>query len=119
MRIVVCNYCKERAELVRGSALFPGAKELYYHKFWRCAPCKAHVGCHPGTDEPLGTLATQRLRRLRHTVHLRFDDRWKNGRLRKRRKKRSEAYVWLAEKLEIPVEQCHIGMFDEKCVKKH
>ena len=118
MRLVICSYCEGRAKLVNGSALFPDIKELYFKNFWRCEPCKAHVGCHPGTDKPLGTLATQRLRRLRHTVHLRFDKRWKNGRLKKRRRKRSEAYVWLAEKLEIPIEQCHIGMFDEKMCER-
>ena len=118
MRLVICQYCKGRAELLKGSALFPGKNELYFKSFWRCEPCKAHVGCHPGTDEPLGTLATQRLRRLRHIVHLRFDKKWRRGRLKKRRRKRSEAYVWLAGKLEIPVEQCHIGMFDERMCER-
>ena len=118
MRIVVCKYCKGRAELVNGSTLFPGAEELYYHKFWRCKSCKAHVGCHPGTDKPLGTLATHRLRRLRHLVHLSFDKKWKKGRLKKRRKKRTQAYIWLAAELGIPTERCHIGMFDEKMCER-
>ena len=118
MRLVICQYCKGRAELLKGSALFPGKNELYYKKFWRCKTCNAHVGCHQGTDKPLGTLATQRLRRLRHLVHLAFDKRWKKGRLKKQRRKRSDAYIWLASELGIIVDRCHIGMFDEKMCER-
>ena len=118
MKLVICQYCNGRAELVRGSSLFQDSKEFYYCKFWRCAGCKAHVGCHPGTDKPLGTLAKQNLRRLRCIVHLAFDKRWKNGRVKKRRRKRSAAYIWLAAELGIPVEQCHVGMFDERMCER-
>lgn len=43
----------------------------------------------------------------RHQAHLAFDPIWKLG-----HKKRSGAYLWLAYKLGIPVEDCHISRFD-------
>jgi hypothetical protein len=73
MRIVICSYCIGRAERVKGSAIYPQYEKLKDKLFWQCAPCGAHVGCHPGTDKPLGTLAKARLRRLRHECHVVFD----------------------------------------------
>jgi hypothetical protein len=118
MKLVFCNYCKGRAELVKGSALFPEAKDLYYKKFWRCDPCKAHVGCHPGTTNPLGTLAKSKLRRKRHLVHLEFKKKWMRGRHKKSRAKRKIAYAWLAGKLGTPAEKTNVGMFDEDMCSK-
>ena len=38
-----------------------------------------------------------------------FDPLWKYGRFRGHR---NAAYGWLAQKMDIPVEKTHIGMFD-------
>lgn len=101
--------------LTCGSALFPQRERLHDKLFWACAPCKAHVGCHPGTNKPLGTLAKAVLRKLRHDCHIAFDKKWiRKRRGRNRSRKRSEAYIRLAGNLNIPVEQCHFGMFDKK-----
>lgn len=117
---VICPYCGQPAEMVKGSVLYPGHPdpELAGKNFYRCDPCDAHVGCHApnpamgfkGT-EPLGRMADFALRRAKNNAHRVFDPLWKLGHM-----KRSQAYAWLARALGITPEQCHIGMFDiEQC----
>ena len=67
---VSCPYCNAPAELVRGDVIYRGRPELHAKRFWRCAPCGAHVGCHApnrrfGYDgtQPLGRLANASLRK--------------------------------------------------------
>lgn len=122
---VVCPYCDRPAKLLTGLQLYPHRQDLADQKFWRCPPCEAHVGCHrPGawvwvggrrvTSDgtlPLGRLANAELRRAKHAAHEAFDPLWKP-----RRMTRQGAYVWLANRLGISVENCHIGMFDiDRC----
>ena len=115
MRLVTCQYCGKMAEFVTGEVLFPHHAHLHKKLFWRCKPCKAHVGCHPRTNKPMGTLAKVELRSLRAKVHEVFDPLWKRKRrLRGRRKARDAAYKLLADQLNISPAQCHIGLFDEK-----
>lgn len=81
---------------------------------WRCsAGCDTAVGCHDGTTEPLGTLATKALRAKRNQTHAIFDRLWIRKRIGQRAGARADAYKWLAGQLGIGEEQCHIGLFDE------
>lgn len=117
-----CPYCDQDAELVTGDAIFHLRHDLSAKYFWRCEPCDAHVGCHaPGAvvhgslksdgTLPLGTLANRELRQARTRVHNAFDWVWRTGRLH-----RTSAYAWLAGRLDIPINSCHIGTFDlETC----
>lgn len=107
MTTAACPYCGKQAELVTGSAMYPHRPDLASKRFWRCSPCRAWVGCHPGTREPLGRLANSELRRAKQDAHEAFDPIWKEGPL-----SRSEAYEWLARKLGIPSAECHVGMMD-------
>lgn len=111
---VTCDYCGEPAELVDGRTIYPHRPDLAHKSFYRCWPCKAYVGCHPGTKKPLGRLATAALRKAKQNAHAAFDPIWKapksNG---KRKQARNEAYAWLAKKLGVHPDKCHIGMFDE------
>jgi len=106
-RRVACGYCHRDAELVNGSVVYPHRPEFVSKRFWRCAPCKAHVGCHPGTVNPLGRLANAELRKAKQRVHELLDPIWKSGRM-----KRTEAYAALAAGMAIAPQNCHIGMFD-------
>jgi len=126
--IPACPYCGASSVLVSGSDLFPKRSDLADLWFWRCEPCKAHVGCHEQGAEvrgpggsislsdgtmPFGTLANAALRSARTQAHAVFDPLWQTGRMR-----RAEAYVWLAEQMGVPFEQAHISMFDFKqCMK--
>ena len=109
-----CPYCSKEVEKVTGKEIYFGRfPELDSKIFYQCKPCKAHVGCHPGTDSPLGRLANAELRKWKQQAHAAFDPIWQDGWL-----KRSESYSLLAEQLDIPKEQCHIGMFDvDMCMK--
>lgn len=106
MRKVNCDYCGRRAELVDSKVIY--GRE-YGHKVWLCRPCLAYVGCHKGTDKPLGRLANAELREWKKRAHAAFDPLWQYGRFKGYRQ---AAYSWLASRMGLPVEQTHIGMFD-------
>jgi len=105
--MVKCDYCGQSAERVTGKEIYPTRFDLHHKTFYRCSPCEAYVGCHPGGDKPLGRLADSQLRKAKQEAHAAFDPRWRglHG-------KRREAYRWLAEGLGIDFADCHIGMFD-------
>lgn len=116
-RAVTCDYCGRPAQFFASSA------EVYHGRdfgpIYRCTPCKAYVGCHPGTVKPLGRLANAELRRARLAAHAAFDPLWQAKQWREgcsKQAARSAGYAWLAGQLAIEPEQCHIGMFDvEQC----
>lgn len=101
-----CQYCKQPADKVRGSDVYPSRHDLHPLYFWRCIPCRAHVGCHKGKgwDQPLGRLANAELRAAKQAAHVAFDPVWKSGLM-----DRTAAYKWLAETLDITEAECHIG----------
>lgn len=105
---MTCPYCKGAAVLTDSSVIYGKS----YGPIWLCQRCRAYVGCHPGTETPLGTLANDALRKARNLAHRAFDPLWKPG-PGKRFKRRGEAYRWLAKELQIEKQHCHIGMFDE------
>lgn len=110
-----CPYCGGRVKLVPASVVY---HKNYPNKtkLWVCEnypSCDAYVGCHQGTDIPLGRLANGRLRALKVEAHKQFDPIWKSGLL-----SRKDAYRWLAEMLQIPESECHIGMFSSELCNK-
>lgn len=111
--IPVCLYCDKKSELVGGDIIYPHRPDLAHKKFYFCKPCDAYVGCHGGGTKPLGRLANRELRKLKSQAHSFFDPIWKQ-----RKMTRADAYKWLSEKLDIPIEQTHIGMFDVDLCKK-
>jgi zinc-finger-containing domain len=108
-----CPYCGNLAECVPGSCVYPHRRDLDEKWFWRCVPCGAWVGTHLGTKTPLGRLANAELRRWKMRAHEVFDPIWRNHANNKRQKQRakSAAYRALADALEIPPAEAHIGMF--------
>ena len=109
MRKVNCPYCKKDAELVNGERIYPHRPDLFAKMFWLCEPCNAYVGTHSNSDnnKPLGRLANADLRRAKTAAHAAFDPLWKEGYM-----SRTKAYAWLARRLHIHIQKCHIGMFD-------
>ena len=104
---VSCPDCGSTARLVGGDVIYPHRPDLYDKRFWQCPQCPGtYVGCHPGTDRPLGHLASAELRAARKHAHAAFDPLWKSGRMT-----RVEAYGWLADALKLSRLECHIGMF--------
>ncbi len=60
-------------------------------------------------------------KQLRHTAHLYFDPLWLKPSYEKKqriRRWRTRKYKWLARRLKIPLEDCHISRFNkELCIK--
>lgn len=67
--------------------------------------CDGAHGAHPD-GRPLGVPASKQTKRARMSAHAEFDRLWKSGLMR-----RDEAYAFLAEIMEIPRDQAHIGQF--------
>lgn len=119
-----CPYCGRTAELCDSAKLYDGRS---YGPVWVCPAwptCDAYVGCHKGTTIPKGRLSDPELRSLKKQAHKVFDPIWKARYFRKHREdptyKRAMArggrYKRLAELMEIPRGECHIGMFDnDRC----
>jgi len=105
-----CPYCNQASILVDSAEVYHGRS---YGPIYLCRPCKAYVGVHKATNEPLGRLANADLRRLKMRAHEAFDPIWKSGRM-----KRKEAYSWLSSALCIDVNDCHIGMFNEEACEQ-
>lgn len=101
---VICPYCNGNAELVDSAEIYNGRS---YGMSYLCRPCWAYVGCHKGTNKPLGRLADADLRHWKQRAHAAFDPMWKQGNYT-----RNKAYAWLAEQLGLTKDECHIGMFD-------
>lgn len=109
--IHVCAYCGKPTQLVGGDVIYPHRPDLADKLFYRCVLCEAHVGCHPGTTEPLGRVANAELRKAKMAAHAAFDPLWRGGGM-----KRKEAYAWLRTAMGLVEEDCHIGMFNvEQC----
>lgn len=106
MKKVMCPYCDELAKLVDSEEVYYGRS--YDQKMYLCRPCKAWVGCHKGTETPLGRLANAELRGWKMAAHKAFDLKWRDNKSFTRR----QAYQWLADKLGISGKGCHIGEFD-------
>ena len=80
---------------------------------YQCQNCNARVGCHKGTNRPLGNVANEMLRLKRMETHQTFDAYWRG-----RSMSRTQAYRWLAAQLHLPENRAHIGGFEmDQCQK--
>lgn len=107
----LCCECGLPASLATGQTIYPHREDLWGRSIWLC-DCGAYVGCHAGTDRPLGRPAGKETRDARSDAHQAFDRLWlakmKRDNLSKT-KARGAGYLWLAEQLDIDPEDCHIG----------
>lgn len=105
--VPTCPACGQSARLVPASTVYGGSLPDRYLWLCDCTAGLYYVGCHPGTTDPLGTLADRGLRNLRRIVHDWLDPIWKQGRV-----PRSVVYAWLARQMGIDRETCHVAHFD-------
>lgn len=113
MTDLICPYCGSNAVLQDSSVIWHGTS---YGPMWVCAEypeCDAYVGCHPGTETPLGRLADKKLRKWKILAHRALSRYWQNG-----KNERSYVYKRLAKALGIDETDCHIGMFDLETCKR-
>lgn len=103
--------CGKKSNLTTGREIYPHLKYLYKKHFYICRPCKAYVGCHPGSTNPLGVIANKDHRDAKVKAHKAFDTIWQSGRML-----RTNAYSWLADQMGMRKKDCHIGQFSiENC----
>lgn len=117
---LVCVECNStEARLVTGASIYPNHPNLARKPIWQC-PCGAYVGCHPGTENPLGRPAGPETRKARGHVHALLDPIWRNSpalypadakAYNIRRVARTRCYEWLADRMGLTAEECHTGMF--------
>lgn len=92
-------------------------KEYGSGKCYLCTSCGAYVGTHkPRPREALGLLADARMRTGKQMCHSIFDSKWKGK--PKAHKKRQDLYRWLAQRMDIPIDDCHFGYFDLTQLRK-
>lgn len=115
----ICPYCGATSRLVTGLDVYPGRRDLWAKRFYKCPACvDVWVGCHPPATPgkgggqgdgtvPLGRLADAELRSAKQAAHAAFDPLWRGHGMRRR-----EAYAWLAKELGIKPREAHIGLFD-------
>ena len=78
---VKCQNCGGivTAELKHGDEIYKGRKDLHDKLFWQCKFCGGYVGVHPHTINPLGSIPTEGVRRMRLKVHSLIDPLWRSG----------------------------------------
>lgn len=108
-----CGECGKPARMVGGDVIYPHRHDLAGKRFYRCE-CGAYVGTHPDTCEPLGTPASTTTRKCRSDAHAHFDALYKEAGRRKPEggSPRKRGYRWLAERMEMTEDECHIGMMN-------
>ncbi|WP_346798113.1 zinc-finger-containing protein [Halomonas sp. Bachu 37] len=109
---VVCPHCQSPVDVASHREVY-GQDYGSWPWFYLCTGCEARVGIHPKTDIPLGTLVTDAIREARKHSKARFTPLYETGRMTRR-----EAYQALADRLGIPVSECHFGWFDSEMCEK-
>lgn len=108
-----CPYCGAETEYRSSEGIY----QEYTCMLHVCNDCDAHVGCIPGSDQSMGMLAKKGLRNLRIECHKVYDpliDAKVNQSGVKRKQAQAEGRKWLSSYLDIEIECCHIGYFDEE-----
>lgn len=112
----ICRYCGGVVRLVPARVIYGKATKrlgLEKENIYLCQNCNARVGCHRGTNRPLGNLANEVLRLKRMETHQVFDAFWKSKCM-----KRTQAYQWLAGQMRLPKSRTHLGGFEmDDCQK--
>lgn len=107
----ICIECGKLASLVPAEVAYPRKPEYRKEQAYLCE-CGARVRCHPGTTIAQGFPAKQRIAEARYNAHAEFDALWREGVFTRYLHPRTRAYEWLAQALEIDLDDCHFGMFD-------
>jgi hypothetical protein len=105
----VCNICGGNVIYTSNADIY--GKEYGSGKCYLCQNCGAYTGTHrPRPREALGLLADVPMRKGKVACHDLFDSMWKGK--PKAQKKRKDLYLWLADEMGVPFEECHFGYFD-------
>jgi len=106
----ICRYCGGVIRLVPARTIYGNSTDrlgLANESIYLCQNCNARVGCHKGTNRPLGNVANEVLRLKRRETHQVFDSYWQGNSM-----SRTQAYKWLAKQMDLSEKQAHIGGFE-------
>ena len=106
----ICRYCGGVIRLAPARKIYGASTDrlgLAGENIYLCQNCNARVGCHKGTNRPLGNVANEVLRLKRMEAHRVVAALWKSGRMT-----RTGAYRWLAGELHLRPDRAHIGGFE-------
>jgi len=101
-----CRFCHSSVQVGTHQDVY-GRDYSDWPYVYMCDGCGAYVGMHPFTNIPLGTLADRATRQARKRCKKPFETIWRQGYMA-----RTEAYSWLANKMNISKNECHFGWFD-------
>lgn len=107
----VCPYCGRTAvlkpaEYVHGERTFKKGTHLYVCSAY--PECQAYVSVNERNLEPIGTLADRKLRKKRIEAHRLINQIVRYGYMSQK-----DVYRWLANRLELPYRETHIGYFSD------
>lgn len=116
----ICPYCQCTTELVPGELIYPHRAHEHPRpaflekKYYLCRMNSDHyVGTYDDNITSLGRIADAELRNLKQQGHRAFDPLWKD---KTHFNSQKAAYKWLSEKMNLPIEITHFGMFtNEQC----
>jgi hypothetical protein len=115
-----CTYCNCETQLVSGETVYPhlahaNPRPKFISKsYFMCIRNLDHyVGTYKDDKTSLGRVADKNLRILKKQGHDLFDPLWRSE---KYFKNQNEAYLWLSEKMKLPMKFTHFGMFtNDQC----
>ena len=103
----ICNLCGGKVKLKPNSTIYGKSYGSGYCYF--CTKCKAYVGTHkPRPLEAMGILADKEMRELKTYCHELFDRLWTT------QNERRGCYHKLANRMGIPLGECHFGYFNKE-----
>lgn len=107
-----CDNCQSPRIVNANNSIIYGRNYGDWPRVWFCRNCNAAVSCHPGTNYPMGKMATSETRDARRRAHKHFDKIFRKHKIMSR----TDAYFWLARSMNIPKDECHISHFNiEQC----
>jgi hypothetical protein len=109
-RPVRCDACGSPKIELQSKKLMGLTSKGRWDLIWHCGECGAFVGCHQGTDIPLGLMADRDTRHARYMAHETLDPLWRG---RRAVATRPDVYAWIAAYLGIAPEVAHISMLNE------
>jgi hypothetical protein len=117
----ICQYCNCETKLVVGDEVYPDwskvtpRRKFLDKKYYVCVKNNDHfVGTYADNVTSLGRVADKELRQLKNKGHNAFDPLWKE---KIYFESQPEAYKWLSEMMNLPLEHTHFGMFTvEQCI---
>lgn len=104
-----CPYCGASVVLRSADGIYKeNSNDTMLYVCSHYPECDSYVRVHKGTNKPVGTLANKKLREMRNTAHHYFNQLYLLGYMSK-----DEAYRWLANLVQSPLSEAHIGYFGE------